>query len=114
MNTIDERIKMTATAIAEVKRLLAENNLPETAGVRVGIRGGGCSGFTYTLNFDQDSADGDEIFEFDGVRLFCDPKSLLYLNGTTLEYTSGLKGKGFQFVNPNAAGTCGCGDSFSV
>jgi iron-sulfur cluster assembly protein len=66
------------------------------------------------LNFDQDSADGDEIFEFDGVRLFCDPKSLLYLNGTSLEYSSGLQGKGFQFVNPNAKGTCGCGESFSV
>lgn len=114
MNTTDSRITMSEEAIAEVKRLIAENKLPDTAGVRVGIRGGGCSGFTYTLNFDQDSADGDEIFEFGGVRLFCDPKSLLYLNGTSLEYSSGLQGKGFQFVNPNASGTCGCGESFSV
>ena len=112
--TKDTRIVMTATAIAEVKRLITDNGLPETAGVRVGIKGGGCSGFTYTLNFDQAPADGDEIFEFDGVRLFCDPKSLLYLNGTTLEYTSGLQGKGFQFINPNASSSCGCGESFSV
>jgi len=112
--TQDKRIIMTAAAIEEVKRLIAENDLPTTAGVRVGIKGGGCSGFTYTLNFDQSPADGDEVFEFDGVRLFCDPKSLLYLNGTTLDYTSGLQGKGFQFINPNATGTCGCGESFSV
>ncbi|MHC4822931.1 MAG: HesB/IscA family protein [Planctomycetota bacterium] len=112
--TQDTRIVMTETAIAEVKRLITDNGLPGTAGVRVGVKGGGCSGFTYTLNFDQAPADGDEIFEFDGVRLFCDPKSLLYLNGTTLEYTSGLQGKGFQFINPNASSSCGCGESFSV
>ena len=110
----DTRIVMTTAAIAEVRRLLADNDLPETAGVRVGIKGGGCSGFTYTLNFDQVPADGDEVFEFDGVRLFCDPKSLLYLSGTTLDYSDGLQGKGFQFINPNATGTCGCGESFSV
>ena len=114
MNETTGNITMTDAAVAEVKRLLSENDLPDTAGVRVGIRGGGCSGFTYTLNFDQDSAEGDEIIEFDGVRLFCDPKSLLYLNGTTLDYTSGLQGRGFQFINPNASGTCGCGESFSV
>ena len=112
--TQESRIVMTETAIAEVKRLITENNLPDTSGVRVGVKGGGCSGFTYTLNFDPAPATGDEIIEFDGVRLFCDPKSLLYLVGTTLEYTSGLQGKGFQFINPNAASSCGCGESFSV
>lgn len=114
LKTQDARIVMTETAIAEVRRLISENNLPHTSGVRVGVKGGGCSGFTYTLNFDPAPADGDEIIEFDGVRLFCDPKSLLYLVGTTLEYTSGLQGKGFQFINPNAASSCGCGESFSV
>jgi len=114
MQGIETKITMTPTAIAEVKRLISENGMPETAGVRVGVRGGGCSGFTYTLNFDQKDASGDVIMEFDGVRLFVDPKSLLYLSGTTLEYTSGLQGKGFQFINPNASSTCGCGESFSV
>lgn len=114
MQQAEANITMTPSAIEEVKRLIAENNLPDTAGVRVGVRGGGCSGFTYTLNFDQKEASGDLIMEFGGVRLFVDPKSVLYLNGTTLEYTSGLQGKGFQFINPNASSTCGCGESFSV
>jgi iron-sulfur cluster assembly protein len=112
--TTDTRIQMTPSAIEEVKRLMSEDEQPATAGVRVGVKGGGCSGFTYTLNFDVAPADGDEIFEFDGVRLFCDPKSLLYLNGTVLDYTDGLQGRGFQFQNPNASGSCGCGESFSV
>ncbi|MGB0952377.1 MAG: HesB/IscA family protein [Planctomycetota bacterium] len=112
--TTEKRFQMSDSAIAEVKRLLAEDEQPATAGVRVGIKGGGCSGFTYTLNFDPAPAEGDEIFDFDGVRLFCDPKSLLYLNGTVLDYTDGLQGRGFQFQNPNATGSCGCGESFSV
>jgi len=114
MEQTETKLSMSPEAIEEVRRLIAENNLPETAGVRVGVRGGGCSGFTYTLNFDKKEASGDVVMEFDGVRLFVDPKSLLYLSGTTLEYTSGLQGKGFQFVNPNASSTCGCGESFSV
>ena len=70
--------------------------------------------FSYSLNFDVNQAEGDLVVEVDGVRLFCDPKSMLYLNGTTLDYTSGLQGRGFQFQNPNASSTCGCGESFSV
>jgi len=107
-------IQISPGAIAEIKRLIAENNLPETSGVRVGVKGGGCSGFTYSLNFDVNEAAGDVVIEIGGVRMFCDPKSLLYLNGTTLDYTSGLQGRGFQFQNPNATSTCGCGESFSV
>jgi len=115
MTETSTNIVMTESAIAEVKRLITQTDFDSnTAGVRVGVKGGGCSGFTYTLNFDAAPAKDDEIFNFDGVRLFCDPKSILYLNGITLEYTSGLQGKGFQFINPNATGTCGCGDSFSV
>ncbi len=112
--TIESPVTLTDNAIAEIKRLMTENNMPDTAGVRVGVKGGGCSGFTYSLNFDLNQADGDLVVEVDGVRLFCDPKSILYLRGTTLEYTSGLQGKGFQFQNPNASSTCGCGESFSV
>ena len=107
-------IQFTEPAIAEIRRLMAANTLPETAGVRVGVRGGGCSGFSYNLNFDFKPASDDEIIEQDGVRIFCDPKSLTYLRGTVLQYTDGLQGRGFQFVNPNATGTCGCGESFSV
>ncbi len=105
---------MSEAAVKEIKRLIVQHELPESAGVRVGIKGGGCSGFTYTLNFDQKPAEGDVILEQDGVRLFCDPKSLLYLRGTTLDYSEGLQGRGFQFKNPNAKSTCGCGESFSV
>ena len=107
-------IVITPMAADEIQRLLKENNLPETAGVRVGVKGGGCSGFSYSLNFDHKPASGDVILEESGVRLFCDPKSMLYLNGTTLDYTDGLQGRGFQFKNPNATSTCGCGESFSV
>ena len=115
MNTkTQSTLILTPAAAAEVKRLIAEHKLPDTAGVRVGVRGGGCSGFSYTLNFDLQSAPGDEVIEADGVKIFCDPKSLMYVAGTTLDYTSGLAGKGFQFVNPNAKGTCGCGSSFAV
>ena len=107
-------IVITLTAADEIQRLLKENQLPDTAGVRVGVKGGGCSGFSYSLNFDHKPASGDVILEESGVRLFCDPKSMLYLNGTKLDYTDGLQGRGFQFINPNATSTCGCGESFSV
>ena len=107
-------IIVSESAAAEVTRLIKENGLSDTAGVRVGVKGGGCSGFSYTLNFDHKSADGDLVLEKNGIRLFCDPKSMLYLNGTTLDYTDGLQGRGFQFINPNATSTCGCGESFSV
>ena len=112
--TPSSSIQISDSAVEEIKRLMTENQLPATAGVRVGVKGGGCSGFSYSLNFDVDQADGDVVIEFNGVRLFCDPKSMLYLNGTTLDYTSGLQGRGFQFQNPNATSTCGCGESFSV
>ena len=108
-------VKMTESAIKEVKHLLTQTDFnPALAGVRVGVKGGGCSGFTYTLNFDESPAKDDKIFALGGVRLFCDPKSLIYLEGVTLEYTTGLQGKGFEFINPKATATCGCGESFSV
>jgi iron-sulfur cluster assembly protein len=112
--TKPSNITITPDAVTEIKRLITENDLPDTAGVRVGVKGGGCSGFTYSLNFDMKPAEGDIIVETAGVRLFCDPKSLIYLAGTVLDYTSGLQGRGFQFQNPNATNTCGCGESFSV
>tara|TARA_R110000765_G_C18685590_1_gene579939 strand:+ start:343 stop:675 length:333 start_codon:yes stop_codon:yes gene_type:complete len=100
-------------AVKEIKYLLQLKEVDPNAGIRVGVRGGGCSGYTYTLNFGV-RAEGDIVMEQEGVKLFTDPKSVTYLNGTTLTYTDGLQGKGFNFENPNAAQTCGCGESFSV
>ena len=116
MNNIqfDTEIKITDKAANEIKNIMTENNVPENYGLRVGVKGGGCSGLTYTLGFDAEKKDGDTIIELKGIKLFVDGKSLFYLSGTELDFTDGLNGKGFIFNNPNAAKTCGCGDSFSV
>ena len=107
-----EMIGLTPVAIQEVKRLLAAKSRPDL-GLRVGVKGGGCSGLSYHLDFDA-RHEGDNTFEFEGVRVFVDPKSLLYLSGMTLDFSDSLQGRGFKFVNPNATKTCGCGESFSV
>ena len=107
------QITVEDKAIKEIKYLLELKGLDDGFGVRVGVRGGGCSGFSYDLNFGR-KAKGDIEMEQGGVKLFTDPKSLIYLKGTTLTYTDGLQGKGFSFENPNATQTCGCGESFSV
>ena len=82
--------------------------------VRVSVKGGGCSGLMYDLNFDPEIQDKDEVFEDKGVKILVDKRSLLYLLGTTLDFSDGLNGKGFQFINPNASRTCGCGESVAV
>ena len=82
--------------------------------VRVGVKSGGCSGLSYDLKFDKSQIDGDKLFEDNGVKIVVDTKSFLYLIGTTLEYSGGLNGAGFDFNNPNANRTCGCGESFSL
>ena len=82
--------------------------------MRVAVKGGGCSGLMYDLLFDDVLSESDQVFEDKGVKVIVDKKSLLYLVGTTLDFTDGLNGKGFQFVNPNASRTCGCGESFSI
>ena len=87
---------------------------PTTDFVRVGVKSGGCSGLSYELQFDDDQKENDRLFEDNDVRIVVDKKSLLYLAGTTLEYSGGLNGKGFVFNNPNANRTCGCGESFSL
>ncbi len=86
----------------------------ETHFIRVGVKGGGCSGLSYVLDFDFEVKPGDEIFDNDGLRVVCDKKSLLYLIGTELDFTDGLRGKGFEFKNPNAQRVCSCGESFSL
>ena len=82
--------------------------------IRVGVKSGGCSGLEYVLKFDKEKTDADQIFEDNGIKIIVDKKSILYLAGTTLEYSGGLNGKGFIFNNPNANRTCGCGESFSL
>ena len=107
-------ISLTDKALTEIKRIMSENQVPESYGVRVGVKGGGCSGFTYTLGFDGEAKEGDTIIEDNEVKLFIDGKSLFYLSGTELDFSDGLNGKGFVFSNPNATKTCGCGESFGV
>ncbi len=97
--------------ILELRR---EEGRTENENIRVSVKGGGCSGLMYDLGFDATVVDSDHVFEDKGVKILVDRKSLLYLAGTVLEFSDGLNGKGFQFVNPNASRTCGCGESFSV
>ena len=111
---INEEILMTEKAMAEVRKIMAANNIPDTYGLRVGVKGGGCSGLSYSLGFDKEARETDKTITKDDVSLFIDPKSLFYLSGTELDYTDGLNGRGFVFNNPNAAKTCGCGSSFGV
>lgn len=107
-------ITLTDRAAQEVKRIIGEQSLPETTVLRVGVKGGGCSGFSYTLGFDDDAGPADQIFEHEGVRVAVDPKSFLYLAGTQVDFEESLMGRGFKFTNPNASKSCGCGESFSV
>ena len=107
-------ITITTRAAQEVKRILSEQKLPEKTALRVGVKGGGCSGFSYTLGFDDQLSETDQVTDADGIRLVCDPKSFLYLNGTQLDFEDNLMGRGFKFGNPNASKTCGCGESFTV
>ena len=97
-----------------ILELRKEEGRTENENIRVSVKGGGCSGLMYDLGFDATMVDTDHVFEDKGVKILVDRKSLLYLAGTVLEFSDGLNGKGFQFVNPNASRTCGCGESFSV
>jgi len=105
-------ITLTPKALTEVKRLLEKENKPEL-GLRMGVRSGGCSGYSYMLGFDTQH-EGDQIQTVDGVKVLVDSKSSPILEGTEVDYTDGLQGKGFTFSNPNASRSCGCGESFSV
>jgi iron-sulfur cluster assembly protein len=107
-------ITITSKAISEIKRIREQNNIPETYGLRIGVRGGGCSGFSYALGFDAEPRPTDIVLDADGVRVFIDAKSMFYLMGVTLDFSDGLMGRGFTFKNPNATRTCGCGSSFAA
>lgn len=107
-------ITVSEEAKNEVTRLKGQGEVDQNAFIRVGVKGGGCSGLTYNLEFDKDLKEEDKLFEDKGVKIVVDKKSFLYLVGTELQYTGGLNGKGFVFNNPNAQRTCGCGESFSL
>ena len=111
---LHEEIMLTNKAIEQLKKLKTDNNIPENHGLRLGVKGGGCSGLTYVLAFDEKPKESDKIMDVEGVTVFVDPKSLFYLSGTVLDFSDGLNGKGFVFNNPQAAKTCGCGNSFGV
>ena len=108
MITVSDKAK---ERILELKK---EEGRADNENIRVSVKGGGCSGLMYDLGFDANVVETDHVFEDKGFKILVDRKSLLYLAGTTLEFSDGLNGKGFQFINPNASRTCGCGESFSV
>ena len=108
-------IKVSDHAKEKAIQLMTEDGFkPIEDFIRVGVKSGGCSGLEYVLKFDKEKTDADQIFEDNGIKIIVDKKSILYLAGTTLEYSGGLNGKGFVFNNPNASRTCGCGESFSL
>ena len=108
-------LDVTEAAAVEIKKFMAgEEGLPETSGLRVRVVPGGCSGFQYSLNIEEDSRQGDFVLNNQGVRLFVDMFSAQYLNGVKIDYVSGVMGSGFTFSNPNATGSCGCGTSFTA
>ena len=107
-------IHITDAAAKHIQKLMTKQGITQ-GGLRVGIKGGGCSGLSYTFSWDQEARTGDDVIEGpDGTRIYVDKKSLIYLAGTTLEYDSALMGKGLHFINPNAKSSCGCGSSFTT
>lgn len=107
-------ISVTDKAAREVRRVLEQKSLGSDSGLRLGVKGGGCSGFSYVMNLEPRPARGDEIFESAGLKLFVDPKSYLYLEGTQVDFNDDLSQRGFVFKNPSSSGSCGCGASFSA
>ena len=107
-------LQVTEKAIKRIRIAMAKEGIsPEEGGMRIGVMGGGCSGLSYSIKFDTRPRERDRIYEFDGVRVFVDPKSFLYLHGMTLDYEETLMRQGFNFINPNSTRSCGCGSSFS-
>ena len=107
-------VSLSEKAAIEVKKIITEQNLPEETVLRVGVQGGGCSGFSYSLNFDSATSERDRILEVHGVRLAVDKKFDPYLDGTVVDFYDGLEKRGFVFNNPNVTKSCGCGSSFQV
>jgi iron-sulfur cluster assembly protein len=111
---VNDEIDLTERAAMQVQKLKTENSIPADHGLRLSVKGGGCSGLSYVLGFDEKPRENDRVFHLHGVSVFVDPKSLFYISGTVLDFNDGLNGKGFVFNNPKATRTCGCGSSFGV
>ena len=108
-------IELTERAAQEVKTILEQNSLPsDNSYLRLGVKGGGCSGFSYALDLTENKNDNDEEWEVHGVKVICDPQSYVYLKGVSVDFKDEVMGRGFVFSNPNATGSCGCGSSFSA
>jgi iron-sulfur cluster assembly protein len=108
-------VQVTERALERIRAAMEKEGVsPEQAGMRLGVQGGGCSGLSYNIRFDTQPRERDRVFTFNGVRLFVDPKSFIYLGGMILDYENSLIKQGFNFVNPNASRSCGCGSSFSA
>ncbi len=108
-------VTLTDAAVAQVRNLVEQGKVTEQGGLRLAVQGGGCSGLSYAVRFDAKPADKDKVFEYEGgVRVFVDPKSLIYLAGMVVDYKNDLMQQGFVFSNPNAQKSCGCGSSFSA
>jgi iron-sulfur cluster assembly accessory protein len=106
-------VTLTPKAIAKVKEIMSQQN-PVPAGLRVGVVGGGCSGFSYSMSFENSPGMMDKVFDMEGLKVYVDATSVMYLNGCTVDYLETLEGAGFKFDNPNVKSTCGCGSSFNV
>lgn len=105
-------ISITSSAVSQLKKIKKSENIPEEHGLRVGIKGGGCAGFSYVLGFDS-QGESDDVFEIDGLTVFMQKAHAIYLLGMEIDWVEGLNNRGFSFNNPNATSTCGCGTSFS-
>ncbi len=113
--TAESTVILTELAAREINRIVAEQELDaDKVRLRVGVKGGGCSGFSYILDLTETQKDSDEVFEQHGIKMIVDPKSLLYLGGTMVDFKDEIMGRGFVFSNPNATTNCGCGSSFAV
>ena len=113
-NSPQKGIHVTDRAIKRIRVAMAKENIaPDQGGLRLGVQGGGCSGLSYNIRFDTQPRERDRVYDYDGVRVFVDPKSFIYLNGMTLDYEETLMRQGFNFINPNSTKSCGCGSSFS-
>ena len=107
-------LSITPKALEMIKHTREQEGIEADHGLRVAVMGGGCSGFQYALDFEKEQRDTDYVIEYDGLRVFVDPVSSRYLDGTTIDYVLGMSGAGFKFLNPKATGQCGCGSSFAV
>lgn len=114
LQSLHTMITVTDKAKEHIHALRLQEGHSDDFNIRVSVKGGGCSGLMYDLKFDDQTSESDQVFEDKGVKVMIDKKSLLYLAGTMLDFSDGLNGKGFHFVNPNASRTCGCGESFSI